>query len=313
MHDSKRLPKIVISLDFEMRFGVHDLYGSNLSGYYLQLSNEVLAAEMILRHFKKNKIRSTWATVGALACDDWDEYFSRSPEVPSYQLEDLKFKKEYSKLDPKGELHFCPQIVKKISVTEGQDLGSHTFSHLFLQEEGVSKNDFINDAIAVKKIFEEKYSITPVSFVFPRNQFNFLDSLPLTPYKIWRANEPVWYYDCNSKKNNKNLPRALRLIDSVFPLKSYPDLSTNHQVTYSSQFLRFNLPSKMWDLHLLKFRRGISSLKNNERFHLWWHPHNLGSDLIRSEERLIEVIEIIKNEEFKKNIESINMRDLIYE
>lgn len=313
MQTNEKASKFIISLDFELRFGVHDLYGSNLSGYETQLSHEVEASEIMLDHFSKNKIRATWATVGALACESWDEYFERSPTTPNYRLDVLKIQKNYAQLDPKGRLHFCPKTVKRIAETEGQDLGSHTFSHLFLQEEGVTEYDFLQDAKAVEKIFTEKFNVTPVSLVFPRNQFNFLNSFSQTSYRIWRGNEKYWFFDCNSKKNNTLFPRALRLADAINPYMSYPDVSNKADVTNSSQFLRFNLPEAMWKLHMAKLVHGVKSLKNGENFHLWWHPHNLGGDLKRSEKRLKQVIEVVKHFESSGKIQSSHMRDLVHE
>ena len=104
--------------------------------------------------FVQRGVRATWATVGALACNDWDEYFRLAPSPPRYANSRLAFDPRYADLDPDGVLHFAPNLVRLISQTKSQDLGTHTFSHIFLGERGVTQKDVQADHAAAKGLFQ---------------------------------------------------------------------------------------------------------------------------------------------------------------
>ena len=138
--------------------------------------------------FKERNINATWATVGALGLNNWDEYFNYNIPIPNYSNKKFKVLDLYSKIDPNGLLHFAPDLIKQIIDTNGQELGSHSFSHLYFHEEGITKNDFIRDSILVKTLFEKKFNTNPVSIVFPRNQINFLDCFSDLGLMTYRSN-----------------------------------------------------------------------------------------------------------------------------
>ena len=75
-------PLFVLSLDFELRWGVHDVYGVDISGYRENLEQERYAAPALLELLAQYDTRATWATVGAIGCESWDEYFARAPAAP---------------------------------------------------------------------------------------------------------------------------------------------------------------------------------------------------------------------------------------
>ena len=76
------LPTVVISVDFEMRWGVHDIHGLDIDAYRENLENVRDVVPRMLSMFSERKLRVTWATVGALALNSWDEYFSVVTDVP---------------------------------------------------------------------------------------------------------------------------------------------------------------------------------------------------------------------------------------
>src|SRR5215475_4530212 len=77
-------PKVVWSLDFELRWGVHDVLGLDRDRYRKNLEGAREAVPKLLQLFTQRGVRATWATVGALACRNWDEYFRRAPGPPHY-------------------------------------------------------------------------------------------------------------------------------------------------------------------------------------------------------------------------------------
>lgn len=296
---------IIISIDFEMRWGVHDVYGPNMDAYRKNLENSRDAVTETLKMFKDRNLRSTWATVGALAMNDWNEYYSYKPPIPNYKNEKLNFLESYSKLDPNGLLHFAPDLVRKISNTKGQDLGSHSFSHLYFLEDGIKKDDFIKDGELVKSIFQKKFNITPVSFVFPRNQINFLDSFKKLDLITFRSVPNLYSYNyCYSK--------LINLYSILSPYISGP-FDYNSKYSIGNLFIRFNLNNFLWKLQLQKIKNKLIDLKQNQVLHIWWHPHNIGPDLKFGLNRFEQLFDLIYDQVNFNNIRSLNMKDLINE
>ena len=64
--DSEAPPSVVISLDFELRWGMHDRLGTNYDAYRENLENVREIVPALLKLFSEHKIRVTWACVGAL-------------------------------------------------------------------------------------------------------------------------------------------------------------------------------------------------------------------------------------------------------
>jgi hypothetical protein len=301
---------VVISIDFEMRWGVHDIYQLDFNAYRKNLENCRPIVLATLAMLADRKLRATWATVGALGLNGWDEYFAFAAPAPAYHNPRLLVRKEYAELDPNGVLHFAPDLIGRILATEGQELGSHSFSHLYFREPGVVPQDFIDDMEAVEKLWRDRYGVVPVSLVFPRNQNVFEDRLDDTSIKIWRGPEPAWFYDCTSQAENTFLPKALRLVDSVLPLvrrASYPE----RKMVRAGIFIRFGLPEFFWRLQLCKLGHELNRLSAGQILHLWWHPHNLGFDLNKGLSRLAQVLDLVSEACLTKMVVSRAMKDFI--
>lgn len=285
-------PTVVVSLDFELRWGCYDKLGMDLNAYRENLENVREVVPALLRLLSERKIHATWATVGALACEDWTEYFHRAPKTPAYEDTSLRFSEQFSELDPEGALHFAPDLVRQIHETPGQELGTHTFSHIFMREPGITGQDVDADLAAVVRLWEDRFGISPKSLVFPRNQYSFIDRILSTSIRIWRGNETPWYHECTDAGTNKLLPRSLRLLDALNPLvrRAYP---MEGAMNRASLFLRANLPEGLWNLHLSRIRGELKALAPGRIFHLWWHPHNLGADMPRRLKRVEQVLDLI--------------------
>ena len=163
----------IISLDFELNWGVHDVftlkqYGDNLLG-----TRE--AIDRMLSLFHDLGIRATWATVGMLFFQNKKELMNNLPSIlPSYK--NLEFC-PYGKLGDIGEneeqdpFHYGQSLLKKISRYEGQEISTHTFSHYYCLEEGQTAEQFEADLIASLKV-NAAFGHPAKSIVFPRNQLN---------------------------------------------------------------------------------------------------------------------------------------------
>lgn len=309
VHAAARHPAFVISLDFELRWGLHDRLGLDGSAYRESLEGEREAVPELLRLFGERRLRVTWATVGALACHGWDEYFARAPKPPAYKNRALGIDPRYADLDPEGRLHFAPDLVEQIRRAAGQELGTHTFSHLPLGEPGITAIDVLADLNAVRRLWRERIGEAPRSLTFPRNQAGFLDTVRAAGLRIYRGNPTPWYYECNDEGSNGRLPRLLRLLDDTSPWSRHAS-PLEIGMTRASLFLRFDLPAPLWALHVAHVRGELAELRPGEAFHVWWHPHNLGPDVRRRLGRAEQILDLAAERIAGGSMQSFNMGDL---
>jgi peptidoglycan/xylan/chitin deacetylase (PgdA/CDA1 family) len=300
--------KVVWSLDFELRWGMHDLLGLDRDRYRNNLEGAREAVPQLLQLFARRGVRATWAVVGALGCHSWDDYFRRAPAPPRYANTQLAINPRYADLDPDGVLHFAPDLVALVTETAGQDLGTHTFSHLYLGELGVMQADAAADHTATLALFRERLGVTPTSLVFPRNQVAFLAQYRDHGIRAWRDNENSWYYQL-TRHTNHPVVRGLRMMDALTPWRvrggSFSDGRTS-----STLFVRVYLPESLWKLHLLRITAEARRIKPGGVLHFWLHPHNLGADVPRGIRRIEQVLDVI-DRHGPRGAVYVSMRDLV--
>jgi len=264
-------PSIVISLDFEQRWGSQHRLGDDFDASRPSFDSVPDAVPALLELFTALNVRATWAVVGALACDSWDEYEHRAPSWPTYRDAALRRNPATRMKDPTGSLYFARALVEQIRRSSGQDLGSHSFSHHAMAEPGFTRVDAVADAAAMTKLFADRWSTRPRSFVFPRNQIAFEDVLDEAGIEIWRNNPHPFFWRANTTASQSLLVRGLRLLDGIAPLGTR--VTTGPA---ASHFVRFNLPAPLWAMHTRRLAREAQQLRAGQHLHLWWHPHNLG-------------------------------------
>ena len=311
--------KFVISLDFELLWGVFDVVDYSSKKQYFRQTRDVVPE--ILNLFDQYDVHATWATVGMLFNKDWEEWENNIPKVlPNYNKQELSaynFGKSI-KSSSTEEYCFAPKLIQEIVQTPGQELATHTYSHYYCLEEGQTAESFDKDleiAVAVASAIDVKLK----SLVFPRNQFapDYLQICNKHGIKNVRTNPKSWYWkDANS---NSVLDKLGRTGDAYFNLgkKSYPEnhLYRIHDQPLEQKASRFFRPVEGNKyLRKLKIKRILSEMewaaKNDEVYHLWWHPHNFGN---LPEESMID-LKIILNHfkllKSKYNFESVNMAEL---
>jgi peptidoglycan/xylan/chitin deacetylase (PgdA/CDA1 family) len=293
---------LVISLDFELNWGVQDCIP--LESYQENLLGARKVIPMMLERFHNHNIHATWAIVGFLFYSNKQTLVNDIPKhIPNYENEKLS---SYRHLKHVGEnelvdpIHFASSLVGLIAEYEHQEIATHTFSHYYCLEKGQTMRDFeadLKQAIDTAK----RQNISIRSFVFPRNQVN-TDYLPICKahqLTSYRGCEGHWLYQAKPSEDGK-VKRAIRLLDS------YMNISGHH--IYSSEKLMnelkiVNIPSSRFlrpysnKFHLLeglKRKRIKDSMtkaaKEGKLFHLWWHPHNFGIHLEENLQTLDEIM-----------------------
>jgi hypothetical protein len=301
---------VVISLDFELRWGIHDVYGLDFEACRASIERLRDAVPALVKLLVGHDIRATWAIVGAIACRSWDDYFTRAPEPPRYERSGLAVNPRYADLDPKGTLHFAPDLVQTIASAPGQLLGTHTFSHLYLRERGVTPADLAADLVATAELYREHYQTVPRSLVFPRNQCAFVDVVRASTIRVWRGNQKPWYYEREDSEHYNIVPRVLKLVDELNPFSTRA-ARLEGDMTRASLFLRLSLPDMLWHAHLQRIRRELRSLQPGHVFHIWFHPDTLGEDTETRLSRVEQVLELLATTRARNGIYSCAMEDLV--
>ena len=315
--------KFIISLDFELLWGVRDKrdvasYGDHILGVYAVLPR-------MLELFRKYDIKVTFASVGMLFADGaetLDQYLP--PTLPCYSdkifspygqyLEQLKLDEALA------PYHFPGSLIELIQAYPEHEISSHTFSHYYTLEEGQTLEQFEADLNAAIRIAKDQ-GIELESLVFPRNQYSF-EHLALASklgFRSFRGNEKAWFYQVGPDAENSLLKRAFKLLDSYLNI-------SGHNTTKLSQIgssLPYNIPSSRFlrpysarlkpfeGLRLKRIKKSMQyAAQQGEVFHLWWHPHNFGVNQDANLNFLEDILKHCVSLNKRYGFESLTMSDL---
>lgn len=291
----------VISLDYELLWGVWDVTTKEKYGAHITGVKEVIPA--LLKAFENYNVRATFATVGILFSENKEGLKDFIPQKkPAYSNPNYNvYVKEFASMgnsETDDPYHFGYSLFEMIRQST-HEVATHTFSHYFCLEEGQTAEEFDADIKAAVKIAEEK-SIQLYSLVFPRNQINemYLPVLAANGIKTYRGNPESWIY--KPRKFSAEVPfiRLCRLLDTYFPVSGYNTFSVVKDAGLpvnvpASRFLKPYNKNLAW-LEKLKLKRIMNEMtyaaKNSELYHLWWHPHNFGVNLNENMENLVTLL-----------------------
>lgn len=312
----------IISLDFELYWGMRELASLKDEDFRQQLLGVYQAVPAILELFKQYNIHATWAVVGFLYFQDAHKLRSNLPsELPEYKNRALSPYREIECSDPSdNKFQFCPKLIELIQQYSGQEIGTHTFSHYYCLEDGQTQAEFQADLQAAIKTANQA-NLETKSLVFPRNQYNedYLTAIAELGLTSYRGNETHWLYDWDGGKGNNLGRRLLRLTDSYLPISgrhcySMEQLKTQYPINIpASRFLR-PYSAKLKPLDPLKLKRITSCLNYAAQeglvYHLWWHPHNFGTNLEQNLEFLAQILEYYQDLNHKYDLQSLSMGEV---
>ena len=163
---------LVISLDFELHWGVRDRMKTSDPGVE-SLYGARKVIPRLLQLFEEYDIAATWATVGFLFARSRKEIEAYSPVTrPTY--DDVKLDSYHEQIGENEDddpLHYAPSLIEQIRSTPRQELATHTFSHYYCLEAGQTAEQFAADLKAAQAIAQSRGSHLS-SIVYPRNQHN---------------------------------------------------------------------------------------------------------------------------------------------
>jgi peptidoglycan/xylan/chitin deacetylase (PgdA/CDA1 family)/protein-L-isoaspartate O-methyltransferase len=311
----------VVSLDFELHWGVRDLW--SVEQYRANLLGARAAVPALLALFEEFGVHATWAIVGLLFCESRDEMMAALPtRTPSYAAPRLS---PYAALAEVGDgeredpFHFAPSLIRRIADTPGQEIGTHTFSHYYCLEPGQSVEEFRADVEAACRLTRAKLGRETESIVFPRNQMTpahlaVCGDLGLIAY---RATPDHWAYRARPRAEAQSpLKRAVRFADAYVSLTGRPTCARAETprpvAVLGSRYLRPYRPA-LRRLEPLRLRRITAELAHAATtggvFHLWWHPHDFGIHTDENLAFLRRVLACFVRLREREGMESLTMAD----
>lgn len=278
---------LVISLDFELIWGVFDHIDPLSKLNYFENTRKLIP--QLCQLFADNKIAVTWATVGMLMHENWEDWLAFQPkEKPNYankSLNPYRFGLEHKDIVPES-LFFAPDLVHKIQQTPFQEMATHSYSHYYCLEKGESLQAFDADlerAVAVA----QRFNLPLKSLVFPRNQYteSHIQLCAKWGIESVRTNPNIWFWD-NECTKSPLLKKVFRTGDAYMPIanmvyeKNQIKSNTGVILQPASRFYRpFGSSQTQRLLHRKRvFDEMTAAAKNNNIYHLWWHPHNFGNE-----------------------------------
>lgn len=313
--------RLVISLDFELMWGVRD--HRSPADYGDAVMGGRKAIPEILRRFASNGIRATWATVGFVFARHRQEILDHAPALrPEYANPASSpytfVENGLGRNEAEDPLHFGHSLVTRIADTEGQELGTHSFSHFCCLEPGHSPEAFTADLGAARSIARANgHQLETI--VFARNQMSapYIAVAAAQGIQTYRGNPSTFAYRPRSSSENSSLVRMARLLDSVVPVSGRLDYGSPSQDAGAinvpaSRFLRpFSRSlSMLFQLQTQRICREMELAARDGRiYHLWWHPHNMGRNTAENLHQLDSIIDRFVELRERYGMTSCAMRD----
>jgi peptidoglycan/xylan/chitin deacetylase (PgdA/CDA1 family) len=314
---------LVISLDFELHWGVRDHVGRD-DALFRRLPEARRAVKDLTALFASRQIHATWATVGFLFASTRTELEAHLPiERPAYHRADLNPYSEPIGLDEADDPeHLAGSLVDLIAGTPGQEVGSHTFSHFYCLDPGQDEATFRADLAAAQAIAHRR-SVQLTSLVLPRNQWNpaYTDAVLDLGFRCIRGPQRSWSHQARRTGGDQSIVRrGARLADTYLGATPPPTTAWTDVLQPSglcdipaSAFLRPFDPGRR-RLEPLRFARLRSGLRQAARqgriFHLWWHPHNFSQYRAENISVLEGVLDEFDRLAVTEGMQSLSMGDV---
>jgi hypothetical protein len=289
--------KFVISLDFELFWGVSDT--QTIAAYGRNVLGEWQAIPQLLALFRYHHIKVTWGTVGAIMCRDYQQWRGIRPLYGRDATTTCGYayrEDELVKQNPR--LFFARPLVERILDTDGQELATHTYSHFYCDRPGATPDQLVDDLLCARSIAAEMGAGFQ-TLIFPRNQIVpvFLAVLPEAGIRVYRGNAGHWLYRRGDAVPGGQAGRIARFADACLPLSGSG--ARSEQVGGSL----VNVPASMFlypwaplhrpllALRLRRIKQGMTeAARTGTVYHLWWHPHNFGVHIEQNLAMLGEIL-----------------------
>jgi len=306
---------LVVSLDFEMFWGVKD--SKSISDYRVNLLGVWDVVPKLISVFEDFQVKSTWATVGQLMCDNYEHWLSltQSNEHLLHLKNDLNLDDALIKANEK--LFFALPLVREVLKSNLSEIATHTFFHMFCNGRKFKPSDLKVD-LELCQLLGRDLGVEIKSIVFPRNQFKkeYLEVIRQAGIHIYRGNPKGRLYSNGHFVPCGKFGRASRFLDSYLPITSHSDAIIESEdglinVPASNFFRPYNNAVEVFErLKVSRIKRAMTEVaRKGGVYHLWWHPHNFGGDVDTNLSQLRSILRHFKFLESEFGMETKSMCD----
>ena len=318
---NKQTGTLLISLDFELFWGIADI--SQNDEDKVMIENVYSVVPRLLQLFEDHHIHATWATVGALMCNNENTFSEYLPSPYAPQTENLLQKLGLIGDRPESpcpkSILFAPGLVDMVSKSKGQEIGTHTYSHYYCDDPSSDPKQFAAELSASESVAAIKgWKIR--SAVFPRNQVSksFVEEIERSSLVCYRGVESGWI--TKAKKKWGMLGIFLWYLDNYIPLQKTCSYKISDfkdsEGTINLRNSRFFKPyrPKYRIIEKLKLWRYKMEMKfaaiHGEIYHMYWHPHNFAENTEINFEQMEELLSYFDSLSKKYGMKSRNMYEV---
>lgn len=305
---------LMVSLDLELFWGMLDV--CPLEAYQENVLGGRKAIPELLKLFRKYDIHATWAAVGFLFAENYEDLKLFMPqERPTYENEKLDayaYLETVGRNEEEAPCFYGASLLREISQYPHQEIGTHTFSHYYCREAGQTAEQFAADLKAAKAI-AEAHGYALQSVILPRNQCEeaYTEVIRSLGFTAYRDEENDWIH---RRVKNRMLMRGFRLLDAYLPLSGHGC----HEPKWEKGLWNFT-GSRLYRpiLKPLQFLEGLRihrikkqmlyAAKHDLIYHLWWHPHNIGTMTEQNLAQLEELFRYFSHLKETYGMQSLNM------
>lgn len=274
----------VLSLDFELAWGMRDLLGDKAQREECRLTREVVVPRM-LELFERYEMPASWCTVGQLfdkeIPDPPESHFSKF-EAPSPSWIDRPwFEGAPSGREEDIPDYLCPSLIERIrSISPPQEIGCHGFSHVIFGDPSCSRACAQSEIQACVERAEAA-GIHLDSMVYPRNEAGHRDVLREHGFICYRGKGRDMIPGASGRV--AQLSHILSVLSQRF---AYPVVPQRDELGL------WNIPASMMlfpahgirkyvpmSFRVRRAQRGLdAAVESGQVFHLWFHPINLAHE-----------------------------------
>lgn len=296
---------LVISLDYELLWGLAGWDDEHLKAYERNVDNANDALLQIVKMLEEYGMKLTVAYVGAMNNSSvkglMDEKDGFDAKYNTSIFSSFNSSVPYAEKVNKPSLLFAKDIIGELKGLSHVELASHTYSHYYCLEDGQTKEMFEKD-VKLACLNAEKIGLKLRSIILPRNQIqhDYMAVCKDRGITHYRGTLNNWLYKTEKTKSRFSMKGALRFLDTYINISgsnAYSMSEYKDDVLVNVPGSRFLRPfsAKMSFFERLKIKRIKSSMtyaaKHGLVYHLWWHPHNFGTNTAENMDNLKSLCE----------------------
>jgi len=293
-------PTFLLSLDFELLWGFHDLNEKAFWSKQIEMSDARVRILQLIEQLEGYEISATWALVGHLflnSCNGHEDYpdsgwLARDPRSSVSE----------------APLWYAPDIIETLRGSRMFELACHSFTHaIFSKIDSDTANYELDEFIKAARDF----GVSPRSIVFPRNEVGHKALLRSHGIISYRS-KPKLLFNSRFQQGLDTiiglspptpvLPRVSKW--GIVEIPGSMPLGFEH-----SNFMEILKKVQPRDVWRWKIRMGLDQvIQKGGIFHVWMHPNDFRKRLHKSD--LAYLLELVSKYRDRDELQVMTMNEI---